>query len=203
MEETPLAMIALTGGIASGKSTVAKYLREKGFHVIDADKLGHRVLNYGQPSYHQIVETFGKDILNEDGSINRRILGNIVFNNPEQLKKLNQISHPLIWKMILEEKEKFASYSSAGLIFLEAAILLESKLFPRFQQVWVVETDPDIAIARLCRRNQFMPEEAKVRLNAQLSNQARRKKADIVIENNGSLPALYQQVDTILAKMRF
>ena len=195
-------MIALTGGIASGKSTVAHYLREKGFHVIDADRLGHRVLQCGQPSYHQIVETFGKGILNEDASINRRILGNMVFNNPDQLNQLNRISHPLIRNMILEQMKEFASHSRAGLIFLEAAILLESSLVPKLRGVWVVETDPDIAIARLGQRNQFTAEEAKARLNAQIDNEARRKWADYLIENNGSLSDLYQQVDTILAKMK-
>ena len=195
-------MIALTGGIASGKSTVAHYLREKGFHVIDADKLGHRVLQCGQPSYHQIVETFGKGILNKDASINRRKLGNLVFNNPDQLNQLNRISHPLIRNMILEQMKEFASHSREGLIFLEAAILLESSLVPKLRGVWVVETDPDIAIARLGQRNQFTAEEAKARLNAQIDNEARRKWADYLIENNGSLSDLYQQVDAILTKMK-
>ena len=201
MEEKPLPMIALTGGIASGKSTVAEYLRKQGFHVIDADKLGHRVLECGQPSYHKIVETFGEEILNQDASINRRILGNIVFNNPCKLKKLNLISHPLIRSMISEEMEEFASHSRAGLIFLEAALLQETNFITRFQQIWVVETNPAIAMARLGRRNQFTPEEAKARLNAQLNNEARRKQADVLIENNGSLPALHQQVNAILTKM--
>jgi dephospho-CoA kinase len=84
---------------------------------------------------------------------------------------------------------------------LEAALLQETNFITRFQQIWVVETYPAIAIARLGRRNQFTPEEAKARLNAQLNNEARRKQADVLIENNGSLPALHQQVDAILTKM--
>lgn len=201
MDETKLPLIGLTGGIASGKSTVSQYLRQKGFHVIDADQLGHRVLAPEQPSYHQVLEAFGHDILNQDGAINRRSLGNIVFNDPAALEKLNQISHPRIREMILHDVEKFASHSRAGLVFLEAAILLEGRNFPACQQIWIVAVDPEIAIARLQERNQFTREAAKARLNAQLSNEERRNYADVWIENDGSLEMLFQQVDTTLTQM--
>lgn len=202
MSEKKLPMIGLTGGIASGKSTVAKYLRKQGFHVINADKLGHRVLEPAQPSYQQVIDTFGREIINPDGTINRRQLGNIVFNNPAQLEKLNHISHPLIGKMILQEIEKFASHSRGGLVFLEAAVLIESKNFPACQQIWVVEADPEIALARLRKRNRFTKAEAQARFKAQLDNETRRKYADVLIENNGALPTLLRQVDTMLAQMK-
>ena len=202
MPEKKNPVIGLTGGIASGKSTVAKYLRKQGFHVIDADKLGHRVLEPGQPSYQQVIDTFGREIINADGTINRRLLGNIVFNNPAQLEQLNQISHPLIAEMIVQEVEKFASHSRGGLVFLEAAILLETQNFHTCQQIWVVVAEPEVAIARLRKRNRFTQAEAQARLEAQWDNDTRRKYADVLIENNGPLPTLFQQVDTILAHMK-
>ncbi|MBF0276497.1 MAG: dephospho-CoA kinase [SAR324 cluster bacterium] len=202
MDENRLPLIGLTGGIASGKSTVSKYLRQQGFHVIDADKLGHRVLEPGQASYEQIIEYFGKKILNSDSTINRRALGNIVFNDPAQLQILNRISHPLIRSMILQEIEKFASHSRGGLVFLEAAILLEGKNLPACQQIWVVETKADHAITRLQNRNQFSKKEAEARLKSQINNETRRKFADVLIENNGSHRELILQVDAALDRMK-
>lgn len=202
MAETPLPMIGLTGGIASGKSTVSQYLRQQGFHVIDADQLGHRVLEPGQASYEQILQTFGHEILNPDSTINRRALGNIVFNSPEDLKKLNQISHPRIGQMILEEVKTKASRSRAGLVFLEAALLLEGNSFPTCPQIWGVAVSPKIAIARLQERNGFTQGEAEARLRSQMSNDARQKYAHVWIENNASLEELYQKVDAALAQSK-
>ena len=199
MQQT-LPIIGLTGGIASGKSTVAHYLSQQGFHVIDSDKLGHRVLERGQTAYDQILQAFGRGILNPDATINRRALGNIVFNHPEELKKLNQISHPRIGEMIVEEVDTFATNSRAGLVVLEAAILLEAGHFPQCQQVWIVAVAPEIAVARLHERNQLSQAEAEARLRVQMSNAARQKYADVWIENNGSLKTLYQQVDAALAQ---
>lgn len=201
IDENKPPLIGLTGGIASGKSTVSKHLRQQGFHVIDADQLGHRFLEPEQLSYQQIIQTFGHEIINPDGTIDRRALGNIVFNNPAQLQQLNQISHPLIRAMILQEIEEFASHSRAGLVFLEAAILLEGKTLPTCQQIWVIVAEPDLAIARLHKRNQFTKAEAEARLKSQLDNDTRRKYADVLIENNGTLNALIQQVDAALTRM--
>ncbi len=203
LDKNELPLIGITGGIAAGKSIVSAYLRKQGFYVIDADKLGHRVLDPDQPSYQQVVDTFGTSILNEDGTINRPCLGGIVFNDYQKLAKLNQISHPVVWEMILTEIEEFASHSRQGLVFLEAALLIEAGIHSDCRQVWIVAVLPEIAIVRLKKRNHFTEAEAHARLKAQLSNEERQQYADIWIENNGTLPSLYQQLDTILAQMDF
>ena len=104
MEKKPI-LIGLTGGIASGKSTVIQYLRYQGYPVIDADKLGHKVLEPGNPGYSKVVEKFGAGILNKDKSVNRLILGGLVFSDPSKLQALNEISHPLIAEMVMKEFE--------------------------------------------------------------------------------------------------
>ena len=101
-------LIGLTGGIASGKSTVLQHLRQAGYSVIDADKLGHKVLEQGNPGYNKVVKCFGNEILNPDGSVNRTALGRIVFVDAEKLKQLNEISHPIIAEMIQKEFDHLA-----------------------------------------------------------------------------------------------
>ena len=120
--DTEPVLIGLTGGIASGKSTVVQYLRQAGFSVIDADNLGHKVLEPGNPGYNKVVEKFGDEILNPDSTLNRPVLGRIVFGDPEKLKQLNEISHPIIEDMIQKEFKKLASVSIGGVVFLEAAL---------------------------------------------------------------------------------
>ncbi|MBF0287637.1 MAG: dephospho-CoA kinase [SAR324 cluster bacterium] len=198
-----LPLIGITGGIASGKSRVSAYLRDQGFYVIDADKLGHRVLDPHQRSYKQIVDVFGSRILDDDGAINRKRLGHIVFNDHQKLSQLNQISHPVVWEMILAEIAEFASHSREGLVFVEAALLIEAGLHSCCRQVWVVAATPEAAIARMKKRNQFTEAEAQARLNAQLSNEERQTYADVWIENNGTLPSLYQQLEMLLSQMDF
>ncbi len=196
--EPTLPLIGITGGIASGKSLVAQYLREHEWSVIDADQLGHRVLEPGQPSYHRILQTFGQEILNTDNTINRRALGAIVFSNAEQLKKLNSISHPLIAEMVREEVRCRIPQAKGGVLFLEAAVLIEANWHKMCQQVWVVYTEPHIARERLTRRNRFTPEEAQARIASQLSNSERNTHAHQIIANNGTINTLYQTLNNIL-----
>ena len=119
-------LIGLTGGIASGKSTVIQYIRYQGYPVIDADKLGHKILESGNPGYGKVIEKFGKGILNKDKTVNRLILGGIVFSDPSKLKALNEISHPIIAEMVLKEFKSMVSKDSKGIVFLEAALLIEA-----------------------------------------------------------------------------
>jgi dephospho-CoA kinase len=137
VEKEPI-LIGLTGGIASGKSTVIQYLRYQGFPVIDADKLGHKVLEPGNPGYSKVVKIFGEVVLNKDKTVNRLVLGGIVFADPSQLKALNEISHPIIAEMVLKEFESIVSDDSNGIVVFEAALLIEANWYNMCHHIWVV-----------------------------------------------------------------
>ena len=137
VEKKPI-LIGLTGGISSGKSTVVQYIRYQGYPVIDADKLGHKVLEPGNPGYSKVVEKFGKGILNNDKTVNRLVLGRIVFADPSLLKVLNEISHPIMAEMVLKEFESIISEDSGGIVFLEAALLIEANWYNKCHHIWAV-----------------------------------------------------------------
>ncbi|MGK5092374.1 dephospho-CoA kinase [Deltaproteobacteria bacterium TL4] len=196
--KTPLHLIGLTGGIGSGKSSVAEYIKKQGIPVIYADQLGHRVLEAGHEGYFDVLRQFGKGILNADQTINRAKLGEIVFNDTERLKQLNAISHPLIGKMLQHEASEQALLRQDGLVFIEAALLIEANWKQACQQIWVVMAHPEMVIARLKQRNGFTMDQIRARLKTQLTHEERLHHADVVIENNTTLDALYWQIDHAL-----
>ena len=180
-------LVGLTGGIASGKSTVLKYLSENGYAVIDADKLGHKVLDPVNPGFQKVVETFGKEILHLDGTVNRQVLGRIVFGDPLRLMQLNEISHPMIAEMIGDEYEILVSNSVNKIVFLEAALLIEAKWHKVCGQIWVVTIDPAVAMTRLIERDGLSKTEARSRIDSQISPEERLTYADVILKND-SLP---------------
>ena len=197
MGEKPI-LIGLTGGIASGKSTVIQYLRYQGYPVIDADKLGHKVLESGNPGYSKVVEKFGASILNKDKSVNRLILGGIVFSNPSMLQALNEISHPLIAEMVMKEFESIVSDDSNGIVFLEAALLIEANWYNMCQQIWVINLEVSEERRRLQKRDDLSESEARSRLESQLNIKERLAYADVVLDNNGSRKDLLSQTQQAL-----
>ena len=201
MEKKPI-LIGLTGGIASGKSTVIQYIRYQGYPVIDADKLGHRVLELGNPGYSKVVEKFGKGILNEDKTVNRLVLGGIVFADPSQLKALNEISHPIIAEMALKEFESIISEDSGGIVFLEAALLIEANWYNMCHQIWVVTLDAVEATRRLQKRDDLSESEARSRLESQLTAKERLAYADVVLDNDGSRKDLLSQTQRALEELQ-
>lgn len=195
-------LIGLTGGIASGKSTVIQYLRDKGYPVIDADKLGHRVLEQGNPGYDKVVEKFGIDILNQDNSVNRLVLGRIVFGDPEKLKQLNEISHPIIAEMIQKEFEPLVSEDTEGIVLLEAAILIEANWHKMCDYIWVVTLEQDVAVQRLQKRDGLSEIDARSRLDAQLAPEERLAYADVILRNEGTMNDLISKTKQALAGLR-
>ena len=188
-------IIGLTGGIASGKSTAARYLAELGAFVIDADKLGHQVYEPGTPGHRAVVAAFGDDILAEDGTINRRALGGKVFGKPDELKRLTDIAWPEIRRMGEAQIATAKAEDAARPVIVEAAVLFEAGWESLGDEVWVVIADPAKAVARAVERDGFDESEVKKRLDAQLSNEERSGRANVVIENNTSLEALTRQLD--------
>ena len=195
-------LIGLTGGIASGKSTVLQHLRQAGYSVIDADKLGHKVLVQRNPGYNKVVKCFGNEILNPDGSVNRTALGRIVFVDAEKLKQLNEISHPIIAEMIQKEFEESVSDSNGGIVFLEAALLIEANWYKVCGLIWVVSLDPTVALRRLKERDNLSETEAKLRVGAQLDQEERLAYADVVLQNEGTTEELFTKTQQALRELK-
>lgn len=187
-------VIGLTGGLASGKSTAARFLKEQGAHVIDADVLGHRTYEPGSPAHAQVVAAFGTDVVAADGSIDRKVLGRLVFGKPAALTKLTDIVWPAI--RALAEKE-IAAVRTAGdtrVIVLEAAVLFEAGWQDLGDEVWAIIVEREVAIARAMQRDTIPRATVESRLDSQLSNTERIARADVVIANNGTPDAMLAQV---------
>jgi dephospho-CoA kinase len=179
-------VICLTGGLASGKSTAARFLKEQGAHVIDADVLGHRTYEPGSRAYTQVVAAFGRDVLAPDGRIDRKALGAKVFGKPAELKKLTDIVWPAIRALAAEEIAQVRAAATARVIVLEAAVLFEAGWDDLGDEVWVNIVDRDVAVARAMQRDNLARETVESRLDSQLSNAERIARADVVIWNNGT-----------------
>lgn len=188
-------IIGLTGGIASGKSTAAAYLGEKGASVIDADKLGHQAYEPDTDAFAQVVAAFGPEVVGADGQIDRKVLGGKVFGDPAALDRLTGIIWPEIGRLALTEFEVARAARPDANIVLEAAVMLEAGWEPMVDEVWVVIVEPDTAVARATARDGVEEEAVRKRIAAQLSNDERRAKADIVIDNSGDEAALLVQLD--------
>jgi dephospho-CoA kinase len=196
-----MIVIGLTGGIASGKSTAAEQLRKNGAHVIDADRVGHRVYEPGSPGFQKVVNEFGHDLVATDGTINRQVLGGKVFGDPAQMKRLTDIAWPEIRRMASEEIEAERARGTA-IVVLEAAVLIEAEWTDLVDQVWVVYVKPEIARARLMARNNLSADAAQARIDSQLSNKERLALADVKIENSDTLEDLLKRVDARWKKLQ-
>jgi phosphopantetheine adenylyltransferase/dephospho-CoA kinase len=188
-------VIGLTGGIASGKSTAAHYLRDRGAHVIDADRLGHRAYEPGTQAHGEVVEAFGADVLDSSGGIDRKALGAKVFGNPQALTMLTDIVWPEIRRMAEAEFGAVAAADPGGIVILEAAVLFEAGWQDLVDEIWVVVVDPAVAVARATGRDGTDAETVQKRIDAQLSNAERSNQADLTIDNSGNEAALKDQLD--------
>ena len=189
-------VICLTGGLASGKSTAARFLKEQGAYVIDADLLGHRTYEPGSPAQAQVVAAFGADVLTEDGNIDRKVLGSKVFGKPEQLKKLTGIVWPAIRSLAEAEIASVKRDGNTAVIVLEAAVLFEAGWDDIGDEVWVNIVDRDVAIARAIARDKLPQAAVETRLDSQLTNAERTARAQVVIDNNGSQDQMLTQLRT-------
>lgn len=190
-----MTTIGLTGGIASGKSTVARRLKELGAYVVDADRLGHRAYAPGTPGFTKVVAAFGEEVLAADGTVDRRRLGDKVFGNPVELKKLTDIVWPEIRRLANAEISAQRNANPKGVIVLEAAVMVEAGWGHGLDEVWVVVVEPECAIERALARGGLSAEAVRERIKAQTSDEERRRHADLVIDNSGSLDHLHTQID--------
>lgn len=192
-------VIGLTGGIASGKTTVSNYLKDQGFVVLDADEYSRKTTAKDGPAIPQIVEAFGQDILDEDGNLNRAKLGQIIFNDKSKRQILNEIVHPLIRQMMNADQEK---YIKEGHVFLDIPLLFENGLDKNCDLIITVYVDEKVQMERLQARNNLSSEEAKSRIDSQMSLLEKKNMSDIVFDNNGDLPSLYKQVDKFTNELK-
>lgn len=189
-------IIGLTGSIGCGKSTVSNYLRQKNISVIDADLIAKEITTIGKNGLAQIVQSFGSDVLNTDGSLNRRKLGDIVFNDPLALEKLNQITHPLIKKEI---EARILTHKDEKILVLDIPLLFETNDYQEIIDIsWLVIASESQQIERIMRRDGLTKEQALARINNQMPIEAKISLADRVIDNNGLIKETYQQVDKLL-----
>jgi dephospho-CoA kinase len=179
-------VIGLSGGIGAGKSTVAAMLAERGALVIDADRVGHEVYQPGTEGFRQVKGAFGARIVGPDGTIDRRVLGAIVFDDPAALARLNAIVHPLIVAELGRRIAAARRENVARPIVVEAAILAEAGWRGLFDRLWVVTARPETAIARVVASRGLAREDVERRLAAQMPEVERRRLADLVIENDGT-----------------
>ena len=194
-------IIGITGGIACGKSTVSNELRKYGARIINADKMAHWQMSPGGEIYNSYINHFGRDILDEEGLIDRRRVANIVFNDKDELNWINDMAHPILLKHV---REQLVINQNEGvtLTVLDVPLLFESGWNKECDETWVVYLKPIRQIKRLMERNNLTQEEATSRINAQLSNRERRLLADKIIDNNGYKSSTRGQVRSLI-KRRF
>lgn len=191
-----MIVIGLTGGIASGKSTVARLLSDLGAIVIDADTVGHKAFQHRSEAWHKVVAAFGKDILDKNDRIDRGKLARIVFNDPAALKRLNSIMHPLMHR-IVEKRLRELRRKGIAVVVLEATLLIEAKWVDLVDQVWVTISPEATVVNRLVRNKNFTIEQARARIKSQTPIIQRTKNADVVIENDTDLDTLRQRVEEL------
>ena len=189
-----MRIICLTGGLASGKSTATQFLAEQGAYIIDADKAGHRVYEPGTRAYREVIATFGDDLIDDDHQIDRKILGGKVFGNQDALEKLTDIVWPEIRRLVEADIAEIRSTDPEGIVVLEAAVLFEAGWQDIGDETWVIIVDREVAIKRSMARDGLSREAVENRLQAQLSNEERIAKADIVMENNLDQQVLIDQL---------
>lgn len=189
-----MRVVGLVGGIGSGKSTAARMLAELGAEVIDADRVGHEVYRPGTPGFDAVVAEFGRGVVGDTGEIDRRQLGAIVFGDLGRLAALNRIVHPLIRGEIRRRVEALRAAGGHPAVVLEAAILLEAGWRDLVDQVWVVSAGAGDVVDRLARDRGLEPAETAARMARQMSDEERRRHADRVIENRGTLEDLRRAV---------
>ena len=190
-----MTVIGLTGGIASGKSTVSEHLRALGAILIDADRVGHRSYEPGTPGFEKVVNAFGHDIVSKDGTIDRRILGGKVFGAPGEMDRLNAIVWPEIRRLIAADLRELKRRDRNAIIVIEAAVLLEAGWQDLCDEIWVVTTTLKTAVERLSSRNSMSEEAAMARINSQMSSRERAEYADVKIDNSGTEEQLRGRVD--------
>ncbi len=191
-----MLVIGLTGGIGTGKSEVASLLQSFGAEVINADQVGHEAYTPNSESWREVVNTFGEEILQPDGQIDRGRLGAIVFSNPQQLDKLNAIMHPRMARMVGDKIEVLRDKGVPAVV-VEAAVLFEAGWDSLVDEVWTTDSPVELVIERLQARNGMSEEEVRRRINSQMDRVERIERSDLVVDNSGDVVGLGETVKAL------
>lgn len=192
-----MILVGLTGGIASGKTTVSDFLRQEGAHIIDADEIAHRLISKGNRAYRPVLDVFGDGVLDEFGEIDRKKLGAIVFAHPPELDRLNQIIHPLVFKELDAEKKRMSKEQPRSIIVFDAPLLIEAQAHQKMDWVLLVYVDEKIQRSRLIKRDALTTEEAMHRIALQMPIDKKRQYSDEIIDNRRPLHKVKQLVHDI------
>lgn len=204
MTQNKTYIIGITGGIGTGKSTVTKLLIEKGYTVIDADKISREVVEKDMPAYEKIVEEFGKIVLKDNGELDRQVLGDIVFADEKELEKLNNIIHSYIYRQIKLSIDKLSQDTKT--IFIDIPLLFEvydelKEYNILFNEIWLVYADIDTQIQRIIKRDNISTENAIARINTQMNIEEKKSLASEILHNSGTLEELEKQIDKLLKRV--
>ena len=197
-----MILVGLTGGVATGKSTVAKMFKECGAVVIDADELAHEVVKPGKSAWREIVKTFGKTVLNTDRSLNRQALGRIVFRNPKKRRQLERIIHPRVAREQARLTKQAARTDPQAVVIYDVPLLFEAGIDTRVDTTIVVAADRKTQVARLKKRNGLSQAEAVRRIRSQMPLAKKIQRADHVLNGTLPRPSLGQQVSLLLKDLR-
>jgi dephospho-CoA kinase len=194
--------VGLTGSIAVGKSFVLSILKELGCHVIDADEVARDVVRPGTAGLKTATAAFGESILNQDGTLNRVRLGAIVFADEQKRKQLNSILHPFIIAAQDEQLRSLEAQDPKGIAIVDAALMIESSGYKRFDKLIVVHCQPEIQLQRLMKRDQLSLEDAERRIDSQMPQEEKKKFADFLIDASGSFAATRAQVESVFRQLK-
>ncbi|MBM6628325.1 dephospho-CoA kinase [Mammaliicoccus vitulinus] len=189
------SVIGLTGGIATGKSTASNILKEHGFYIVDADIASRKAVEKGSTGLKQVQEVFGDQAI-IDGEMNRQYVGSVVFKDEAMRLKLNNIIHPIV-RDIMDAEKKFGLEKGKNVI-MDIPLLFENKLQDTVDETWLVYTTEETQISRLKQRNQLSDDEATSRIQSQMPIEEKKQLADEIIDNNGTLEELAQNIETLI-----
>ena len=193
-------IIGITGGIASGKSTITNYLRQKGYQVIDADQVVHDLQAKGGRLYQALVNWLGTAILNEAGELNRPKLSQFIFSSPDNLAKSSQLQNAIIRQELETRRDQLAK--TEAILFMDIPLLIEQNYRDWFDEIWLIAVSPETQIKRLKQRSGYSQEEAQQRLASQMPLQAKKVYADQIIDNNKTVENTKMQVDSQLRRLQ-
>ena len=197
-----MQVIGLTGGIATGKSTVSAILENAGAVIIDADRIAREAVKKGQPAYREIVEHFGETVLLPDGEINRSVLGDIIFNTPGKKQLLNKIVHPYVRKETHRQLQQIGSTEPNAIVILDIPLLIEAEMDKDLSEVIVVYVPEHIQIERLMQRDGISEADALARVRSQMPIEEKKEKATIVVDNSGSKENTRRQTLKIFQRLK-
>lgn len=195
-----MLLVGLTGGLGSGKSTVARMLATRGAVVVDADELARRAVAPGTHGYHQVVQVFGDEVVGPGGELDRDALSRVVFADPDKRRALESITHPEVFRLLAEEVETFRGTDEV--VVFDAPLIVETGFHEACDVVVVVTAPEAKQVARAARGRGMSPDEARARIRAQASPEMREAVADVVISNDGDLAALERRVDELWGELR-